>query len=75
MGSSPSQHETKTIESTGHVNNNVVIQETEDIYSMEIVILLALLCVLKILEFGSFLYTKYRQQLKKKYTQGARQNV
>lgn len=75
MGSSPSQHETKTIESTGHVNNNLVIQETEDVYSMEIVILLSVLCILKILEIGIYLYTKYKQQMKKKYTQAARPNV
>lgn len=75
MGSSHSQVEKKTIESTGQVNNNVVIQETEDVYSMEIVILLSLLCALKILEISIFLYNKYKQQMKKKYTQAARLNV
>lgn len=75
MGSSQSQQETKTIESSGQVNNNVVIQETEDVYSMELVILLSLLCALKILEMGIFLYNKYKQQMKRKYTQAARINV
>lgn len=75
MGSSQSQHETKTIEASGQVNNNVVIQETEDVYSMEIVVLLSLLCALKILEIAMFLYNKYRQQMKKKYSQGARINL
>lgn len=75
MGSGPSQQQTKTIESTGHVNNNFVVQETEDVYSMEIVILLSLLCLLKTLEFISFLYIKYKQSLKKKYSHGAQQNV
>lgn len=75
MGSSQSQQETKTIESTGHVNNNAVIQETEDVYSMEIVILLSILCALKILEIGIFLYSKYKQQMKKKYMSAARDNL
>lgn len=75
MGSGQSQQETKTIESSGQVNNNVVIQETEDVYSMELVILLSLLCALKILEIGIFLYNKYKQQMKKKYSQAARINV
>lgn len=67
MGGTTSHDEAKTVDSTGQVNNNVVVQETVDVYSSEIVILLGVLCILKILELGCFLYMNHKKSLKKKY--------
>lgn len=65
MGSSQSTKETKTIDTTGNVNNNVVINDQVNIYSQEITGLLAVICVLKIIEFIYFIYTKHYRHIKK----------
>lgn len=72
MGSGPSQEEVKTVDSTGQVNNNVVVafgalQKTVDNSSVEIIILLLILCVIKILEFASYVYVTHIRKMKKKY--------
>lgn len=69
MGGTTSHEEKKTVDSTGEVNNNVVVQETVDVYSSEMVILLSILCILKIIELGCYLYTTHNRNLKKKYSQ------
>lgn len=69
MGSTESKSETKTIDTTGNVNNNVVINDQVNIYSREITGLLAIICVLKIIEFIYFIYTKHYRRIKKHLTQ------
>lgn len=62
-----SNEDTKTVDSNGEVNNNVVIQERVDVFSAEITWMLGLLCILKLLEFGSYLYINHKRSMKKKY--------
>lgn len=48
--------ESKEIDSTGQVSNNVWIEETIDQNSNEIALLLAVICLLKAIEFIVFIY-------------------
>lgn len=69
MGTSESKHEEKTVDATGNVNNNVVIGGPVDVYSLDIVILLGIICFLKITEFIYFIYTKHYRNMKKRINQ------
>lgn len=67
MGGGESKEETKTIDTTGNVNNNVVIQESVPIHNEEMKILLYVICVVKIIQFIFFIYKFQVRRLKKKY--------
>lgn len=67
MGSSPSKVESKVVDATVNVNNNVVIQEEVDVYSDEIVILLGIICVIKVIELLLAIYNNYTRKMKKRY--------
>lgn len=67
MGSSESKSEEKTVDATGNVNNNVVIGGRVDIYSLDIIILLGIICILKIIEFVYFIYNKHYKKMKKRF--------
>lgn len=71
MGSSESKNTDvhKTVETQGQVNNNVVIDHAVDVTSDEIIILLAIICAIKIIEFIYFLYSRHSKSIKKKYQQ------
>lgn len=68
MGSAEST-ETKTADNAGTVNNNVILGagERPNIYSTEIVMLLAILVILRIIEFAYFIFRTHKKNLKKKY--------
>lgn len=68
MGSTQTKDEQKTVDTTGQVNNNVVIQETVDVYSSEIVLLLSVIVVLKLIEFLCYVYMQHARKMKKKYS-------
>lgn len=53
-----SEEETKVVDSNGAINNNVVLQGEQplNVFSYEIIILLSVLCLLRIIEFGYFMY-------------------
>lgn len=70
MGSSESREEKKTVDSTGTVNNNVVVNGEVDIYSTEIVILLGIICALKVIEFIYFIYQRHYKNIKKRFING-----
>lgn len=75
MGSwfSSSKSESKTIDSNGAVNNNIVLQEDQsiNIHSIELLILLGILVILRTIEFGYFICRIHQRKLKKKYTSRA----
>ena len=68
MGTTESKDETKTVDSNGNVNNNVVIQEQNSSNSFEMKILLYIVCIIKIIELLVFIYKFHRKNLKRKYT-------
>ena len=68
MGTTESKDETKTVDSNGNVNNNVVIQEQNSSNSFEMKILLYIVCIIKIIELLIFIYKFHRKNLKRKYT-------
>lgn len=68
MGGSESK-ETKAIDSNGQVNNNVVIGKISgevDVYSIEIVVMLGIICAIKLLEFIYFVYQRHYQKIKRR---------
>lgn len=67
MGTQYSTEEKKSVDSNGSVNNNFVVENTVDVQSKIITILLLIICVIKILEFLVYLCSRYTQQIKKKY--------
>lgn len=70
MGSKQSTNEKKTVDTIGTLNNNLLLGGTDvmNIYNFEIVLLLSIICVVKLIEFGYFLYRQHSKQLKKKYS-------
>lgn len=69
MGAKESKvEEHKTVDATGTVNNNVVLQPgTVDVYSQELVILGSIICLIKLIEVVSFLYYKHKKSIKRQY--------
>lgn len=59
--------EENNIESTGTVNNNVIIDGQVDVSSKEIILLLGIICLLKIIEFVYFVYKRHYQGIKKRF--------
>lgn len=60
----------KTVESSGEVNNNVVINEPfhQSSEYMQLLVVSWIICGIKIIEFLLFIYNRHQKQLKKKYT-------
>lgn len=76
MGSWFSSEETKveekTIDSSGHVNNNIIIQEARDthlqmINNEKLLVATYLLCLFEIIKLLIFIIGAFKRQLKKKY--------
>lgn len=69
MGSKDSKEETKTVDTAGAVNNNLVFQEAVPIHSDQIVILMYIICGIKIVELLLFFYKMHLRRMKKRYFQ------
>lgn len=72
FGSSEEKTEEKTVDSTGHVNNNIVIQEAADTHQQLIVneklfYITSLLVIFEIIKLGVFIFSGYKRRLKKMY--------
>lgn len=52
MGSS----NTKEVDSNGQVNNNIFVDETIDQNANEITLFIAIICIIKLIEFFVFIY-------------------
>lgn len=73
MGLFTSKSEKKTVDSTGTVNNNVVIGGEVDVFSVEIVVLLGIICIIKMIEFIYFIYNRHYRRMKKHFVDQPRQ--
>lgn len=72
FGSSEETNEEKNIDSTGHVNNNIVIQEAKDTHSQLIVnerlyYATLILVLFEVIKLGIFMFSSYKRKLKKAY--------
>ncbi len=63
MGNWFSASETKTIESDGQVNNNVILEGSTGRFDMEMFVLTAIICAIKIFEFIYFVYKRHRKYI------------
>lgn len=73
MGSTTSHDDKKTIDATGEVINNVVVQTPVEVQHTEkIIILLLILCTLKIISLIIYIYSSMARKFKKKYTKQER---
>lgn len=71
MGSGESkQEESKTVDTSGAVNNNLVFNPTEPvpIHYRSLEILIWIICIIKILELCYGIYRAHQRYLKKKYS-------
>ena len=62
-----SEEITKTVDTTGTVNNNVVVTEPIQVSDFEIEFILWTICIIKIIELGLFIYREHNRSLKRKY--------
>lgn len=71
MGSWFSKNEKiqKTVEATGQVNNNIILEDSVTIHNTEIIILLYVIAVVKVCEFIVFLYNTHTKRLKRRFNQ------
>lgn len=60
--------EEKKVDATGQVNNQIQISDTVNVYSIEIVILLLGILLIKIFEVACYIYVNHNRRLKKKYS-------
>lgn len=73
FGSSEEKVDQKTVESTGHVNNNVVIQQqARDVHTaaelnVKMLYTMYFMCAVELFKIGTYIYVKFRKNLKKKY--------
>lgn len=76
MGSWFSSEETKieekTVDSTGHVNNNIIIQEARDTHTQmianeKLLIATYVLCLMEIIKLTLYCVSAYKKCIKKKY--------
>lgn len=70
--SSEEDVETKTVDSNGNVNNNIIIREANDTHSQMLIgekMLIAtyLLVAAEILKLGFYLFNGFKRTLKRKY--------
>lgn len=68
MGSGESKHdETKTVDTSGAVNNNLVLNQPVPIHYKTLEILIWIICVIKVIELCICAYKIHQRCLKKKY--------
>lgn len=72
FGSSEEHIEEKLIDTTGQVNNNIVIQEAKDVHEQlktneNTFIVLCVMCSIEVIRLGLYLYYKLRKNIKKQY--------
>lgn len=72
FGSSEERVEEKTVDSTGHVNTNIVIQEARDTHDIakgneKMLTVMYIMCLLETIKIAIYLYKCFKKNLKKKY--------
>lgn len=72
FGSSEENVEQKTVDSSGHVNNNNIIQEAHDTHSQMLTnekMLLAtyILVAAEVMKFAIYVFTQWRSSIKRRY--------
>lgn len=65
MGTKQSRNEEKLIDSMGQVNNNIVVKETVNVYSVEIIILLGIIAAILIFNCCAGLYKIHMKKIKR----------
>lgn len=66
-GGSSKPQDTKMVDSSGTVNNNVVVSQPVPIENRQLLILIWVICILRVAEFLWLLYREHHKSLKKKY--------
>lgn len=68
MGNWFSASEHKNIESDGQVNNNVILEGSGGKYEVEMLILTAIVCAIKIFEIVVFIYKHHTRYIREKHS-------
>lgn len=77
FSSSEEKIDEKMVDSNGHVNNNIIIQEAEDTHlqaalSEKLLFCTYILVLLEIVKLTICLYTTWKRHMKKKYNRNTR---
>lgn len=68
-GSDSNLKEDKKVDNNGSINNVILAEDQSvNIYSIELIVLIGILVVLRIIEFAYFIYRKCQKSMKRKYT-------
>lgn len=62
-----SNDDSEKIENEGQINNNVVIQDSVEIFNFEISLMLLIIVIIKVIEFLVFVQRVHGHRMKKKY--------
>lgn len=68
MGNWWSTNTEKTIDSNGNINNNLVFEGPLTVQNTEVFVMVAIICVIKIIEVLHLAFRAYTKNLKKKYS-------
>ena len=74
FGSSEKKIEEKVVDSVGHVNNNIVIQQAKDVHQQaglneKMLYTMFFMCAIEVFKLATYLYIKFKKNIKKKYNQ------
>lgn len=67
MGGTQTKETKQNAQSTGQVNNNIVVEDTVQVTNDHIVILLSIIVLIKCFEVFYTLYRAHRRSIKKRY--------
>lgn len=63
--------ESKQIDTSGNVNNNVILEGPIDVNHDKITILLSIMLIIQIISFGMKIFSTFRHSVKKRYVNQA----
>lgn len=69
MGGKSSTEDKKENESSGNCNNNIIVKDTVNVYSVELIVIGGLLLLAQVLQLVLYIYYKHHRKLKNKYLQ------
>lgn len=72
FGSSEENVEEKMVDSTGHVNTNIIIQEARDTHEQvkmneKMLITMYIMCGIEVIKLSLYLFNTFKKNLKKRY--------
>lgn len=76
FGSSEERIEEKTVDTTGTVNNNIILQEARDTHDQmrlneKMLFVMYTMCTVEVIKLAMYVYCNFRRKMKKRYADQA----